>query len=317
MTRFLAGRVVLLAVGLLVASMIIFATLRVLPGDVAQVVAGTQATPAQVAAVRQQLGLDRPVVLQYLSWIGGVLHGDLGRSLVTGGAVAPQIGQKLAVTLPLAGMSLLFALVLGVPLGVLAAVLRRRVGGVVISFVAQAVAAVPVVWAGMLLVALFAVTLRVFPTQGFPLDGWGSPARAVASLMLPALTIGAVEGAVILRFTRSATLEVLGADHLRTAAAIGLTRNQALVRHGLPAVSLTVLAVLGVQIAGLLVGAVVVEQVFSLPGIGRMLVTDVGRRDLTKVQSELLVLTGLVLVVGFAVDVVHRLLDPRQREVTA
>jgi peptide/nickel transport system permease protein len=214
-------------------------------------------------------------------------------------------------------MSLLFALVLGVPLGVLAAVLRRRVGGVVISFVAQAVAAIPVVWAGMLLVALFAVTLRVFPTQGFPLDGWSSPVQAVSALMLPALTIGAVEGAVILRFTRSATLEVLGADHLRTAAAVGLTRNQALVRHGLPAVSLTVLAVLGVQIAGLLVGAVVVEQVFSLPGVGRMLVTDVGRRDLTKVQSELLVLTGLVLVVGFAVDVVHRLLDPRQREVAA
>jgi peptide/nickel transport system permease protein len=316
-TRFLIGRVVLLAVGLLVASMIIFATLRVLPGDVAQVVAGTQSTPAQVAAIRQQLGLDRPVVVQYLTWIGGVLHGDLGTSLVTGGAVAPQIEQKLAVTLPLAGMSLLFALVLGVPLGVLAAVLRRRVGGVVISFVAQAVAAVPVVWAGMLLVALFAVTLRVFPTQGFPLDGWSSPAQAVSALMLPALTIGAVEGAVILRFTRSATLGVLGADHLRTAAAVGLTRNQALVRHGLPAVSLTVLAVLGVQIAGLLVGAVVVEQVFSLPGVGRMLVTDVGRRDLTKVQSELLVLTGLVLVVGFAVDVVHRLLDPRQREVAA
>jgi peptide/nickel transport system permease protein len=316
-TRFLIGRLLLLVVGLLVASIIVFATLRVLPGDVAQVVAGTQSTPAQIAAIRQQLGLDRPVVVQYLDWIGGLLHGDLGRSLVTGGAVAPQIAQKAAVTLPLAGLSLLFALVIGVPLGVVAAVLRRRPTGVVISFAAQAVAAIPVVWAGMLLVALFAVTLHLLPTQGFPLDGWASPARAVDALVLPALTIGAVEGAVILRFTRSATLSVLDADHLRTAAAVGLTRRQALIRHGLPSVSLTVLAVLGVQIAGLLVGAVVVEQVFSLPGLGRMLVTDVGRRDLTKVQSELLVLTGLVLVVGFAVDVVHRALDPRQRETAA
>jgi peptide/nickel transport system permease protein len=316
-TRFVVGRVVLLAIGLLVASMIIFATLRVLPGDVAQVVAGTQATSAQVAAVRQQLGLDRPVVVQYLDWIGGLFHGDLGRSLVTGGAVAPQIGQKLEVTLPLAGLSLVFALILGLPLGVLAATLRRRAGGVVISFVAQAVAAIPVVWAGMLLVAVFAVKLRLLPVQGFPIDGWQTPGSAFQALVLPALTIGAVEGAVILRFTRSATLGVLDADHLRTAAAIGLTRNQALVRHGLPQVALTVLAVLGVQIAGLLVGAVVVEQLFSLPGIGRMLVTDVGRRDLTKVQSELLVLTGLVLVVGFAVDIVHRVLDPRQREVAS
>ncbi|MDM7890416.1 ABC transporter permease [Curtobacterium caseinilyticum] len=315
MTRFLVGRVLLLVVGLLVASIIVFATLRVLPGDVAQVVAGTQSTPAQVEHLRQQLGLDRPVVVQYLDWIGGVLHGDLGRSLVTNGAVGPEIAQKLAVTLPLAGMSLVAALVLGVPLGVLAAVLRRRAGGAAIGFVAQAVAAVPVVWAGMLLIALFAVTLHWLPTQGFPLDGWDEPGRAFSSLVLPALTIGAVEGAVILRFTRSATLSVLDADHVRTAAAIGLTRTRALLRHGLPSVALTVLAVLGVQIAGLLVGAVVVEQLFSLPGVGRMLVTDVGRRDVTKVQSELLVLTGLVLLVGFAVDVVHRSLDPRQREV--
>lgn len=317
MTRFIVGRVLLLVVGLFVASLIVFAVLRVLPGDVAQVVGGTQASPAQIAALREQLGLDRPVVVQYADWIGGLLHGDLGRSLVTGGAVAPEIAQKLGVTLPLAGMSLVAALVLGVPLGVLAAVLRRRVGGAVIAFVAQAVAAVPVVWAGMLLVALFAVTLHWLPTQGFPLDGWAAPGRAFTALVLPALTIGAVEGAVILRFTRSATLSVLDADHLRTAAAVGLTRTGALLRHGLPSVALTVLAVLGIQIAGLLVGAVVVEQLFSLPGVGRMLVTDVGRRDITKVQSELLVLTGLVLVVGFAVDVLHRVLDPRQREVGA
>lgn len=316
MIRFLVGRVVLLAIGLAVASMIIFAVLRILPGDVAQVVAGTQSTPAQVAAIRTQLGLDQPAPVQYAAWIGGVLHGDLGVSLITHGPVAPQIVQKLAVTLPLAAMSLIVALLIGLPLGVIAAVLRRRPTGVLISVIAQIVAAVPIVWAGLLLVAVVAVSLHLLPTQGFPIDGWAEPGLAFRSLLLPALTIGAVEGAVILRFTRSATLSVLDADHLRTAAATGLSRNRALVRHGLPHVALTVLAVLGVQIAGLLVGAVIVEQLFSLPGVGRMLVTDVGRRDLTNVQSELLVLTGLVIIVGFAVDVAHRLLDPRLREGT-
>ncbi|MBE7162773.1 MAG: ABC transporter permease, partial [Williamsia herbipolensis] len=186
MTRFLVGRVLLLVVGLLVASIIVFAVLRVLPGDVAQVVAGTEASPAQVAALREQLGLDRPVVVQYLTWIGGLFRGDLGDSLVTRGPVAPEIAQKLAVTLPLAGMSLVAALVLGVPLGVVAAVLRRRAGGAAIAFVAQLVAAVPIVWAGMLLVALFAVTLHWLPVQGFPLDGWREPGRAFEALVLPA-----------------------------------------------------------------------------------------------------------------------------------
>ncbi|QNE44994.1 ABC transporter permease [Frigoribacterium sp. NBH87] len=314
MTRFLLGRVALFALGLAVASVLIFVTLRLLPGDVAQSIAGTTGSPAQVAAIRASLGLDQPFVVQYLDWAGGLLRLDLGESLVTGTPVADEVAEKLGVTLPLAGMSLVVGLAVGVPLGVVAAIRHHRPSGTVLGVVAQLLAAVPVVWAGMLLIALFGVTLRVLPTQGFPVDGWEEPGRALRSLVLPAVTIGLVEGAVLFRFTRSAVVGALDEDYVRAAAAKGMTTTRALLRHGLPNVLLSVVSVLGLQVAGLVVGAVVVEQLFSLPGLGRMLVSDVGRRDLTKVQGELMTLTALVLLVGLVVDVVHRRLDPRLRE---
>lgn len=315
MTRFLLGRTALFALGLIVASVLIFATLRLLPGDVAQAIAGTTGSPAQVAALREQLGLDRPIVAQYLDWAGGLLRLDLGESLVTGSPVAGEIGEKLGVTLPLAGLSLVFGLVIGVPAGVWAAARHRRPVGLVVGVGSQLLAAVPAVWLGMLLIALFAVTLGWLPTQGWPLDGWQDPGRALRSLVLPALTIGIVEGAVLLRFTRSAAIGALDQDYVRAAAAKGMTLDRALLRHGLPNVMLSVVSVLGLQVVGLVVGAVVVEQLFTLPGLGRMLVTDVGRRDLTKVQGELMTLTAIVLFVGLLVDVAHRRLDPRLREV--
>jgi peptide/nickel transport system permease protein len=315
--RFVLSRLVLLLLGLVVASALIFFTLRLLSGDVAQVIAGTQSSPAQVAAIRKALGLDEPLTTQYGSWLLGLVHGDLGRSLVTGSSVSSQLAQKMSVTLPLAGLALVVGLAFGVPLGVVSALRRRRIGGTVISVIAQALAAVPAVWGGMILIAVFAVTLRILPTQGYPTAGWAAPGRALESLVLPALTIGVIEGAVILRFTRSATLDALGQDYVRTAAAKGLTRTQAVIRHGLPNVMLSVVSVLGVQIAGLIVGAVLVEQLFALPGVGRMLVSDVGVRDLTKVQGELFALTAIVLVIGFVVDIVHRVVDPRQREADA
>jgi peptide/nickel transport system permease protein len=312
--RFVLSRVVLLLVGLVVASALIFGSLRLLSGDVAQVIAGTQGTPEQIAAITRSLGLDRPLVVQYGSWLAGLLRFDLGDSLVTGTPVASQLVEKLSVTLPLAGFSLVIGLALGIPLGVVSALRRRRASGTLISVAAQALAAVPAIWGGMILIAVFAVALKLLPTQGYPSDGWAEPGLAVRSLLLPALTIGVIEGAVLLRFTRSATLGALDDDYVRTAAAKGLTRTQAVIRHGLPNVLLSVVSVLGVQIAALLVGAVLVEQLFALPGVGRMLVADVGVRDLTKVQGELFALTALVLVIGFVVDLVHRAVDPRLRE---
>ncbi|MGN7968556.1 ABC transporter permease [Microbacterium sp. 22296] len=314
MTRYALTRLGLLVLGLAVASVLIFLSLRVLPGDVAQLIAGAEATPAQIAAVRERLGLDVPLWSQYGDWIGGLLRGDLGTSLVTGTSVTAELADKARVTVPLAAMSLTVALLVGIPFGVLSALGRRRASGTAVSVVAQALAAVPVVWAGLMLVVVFSVWLGWFPPQGFPRVGWGDPAAAFRALVLPALTIGVVEGAMFLRFVRSATLQALGQDYVRTAAAKGLTRTRALLTHGLPNVGLSVITVLGLQIAGVIVGAVIIEQLFTLPGIGRMLVGDVASRDLPKVQGELLALTGFVLFVGFLVDLVHRLVDPRQRE---
>lgn len=314
MLRYALTRGALLIAGLLVASVLIFLALRVFPGDVAQLLAGDKATPSQVDAIRKALGLDQPLVLQYLGWIGGVLHGDLGTSQLNGASVAAELAQKAQVTVPLATLSLLVALVIAVPLGIGSAMLRGRAAGTTLNTAAQAIAAVPVVWAGMMLVVVFAVWLGWLPAQGFPRGGWADPGAALQSLILPALTIGTIEGALLLRFVRSATLQAASQDFVRTAAAKGLTRNRALIQHGLPAVGLSIITVLGIQVAGIIVGSVVVEQLFTLPGIGRMLVADVGTRDLVKVQGELLVLTGMVLIIGFVVDLVHRALDPRQRE---
>jgi peptide/nickel transport system permease protein len=312
--RYALTRLALLIVGLAVASVLIFLALRVLPGDVAQLIAGAESTPEQVAAVREQLGLGAPLWQQYADWIGGVLRGDFGTSLLTGSSVLAELGDKARVTVPLSIMALVIALLISIPFGVVSALRRGRPFGTLSSVGAQALAAVPVVWAGMMLVVVFAVWLGWLPAQGFPRAGWDDPVAAVRALILPALTIGVVEGAMLLRFVRSATLQAIGQDYVRTAAAKGLTRTQALVRHGLPNVGLSIVTVLGVQVAGIIVGAVVIERLFNLPGIGRMLVEDVGDRNLPMVQGELLVLTGFVLLVGFVVDLVHRLIDPRQRE---
>jgi len=312
--RYTLTRLALLLLGLFVASVLIFLTLRVLPGDVAQLIAGTSSTPAQIAAIRENLGLGEPLVVQYVDWIGGVLRGDLGTSLLTGSSVTDELAQKAQVTVPLGILALTIALIFSLPLGVLSAMRRGRASGTALNVGSQALAAVPVVWAGMMLVVVFAVWLGWLPAQGFPRAGWSDPAAALRSLLLPALTIGIVEGAMLLRFVRSATLQAVGQDYVRTAAAKGLTRDAALIRHGLPNVGLSVVTVLGLQVAGIIVGAVVIEQLFTLPGIGRMLVSDVSARDLPKVQGELLALTGFVLIVGFVVDLVHRALDPRQRE---
>lgn len=314
MIRYALTRLVLLMLGLLVASALIFVTLRVLPGDVAQLIAGVNSTPEQIASIRERLGLDRPLPAQYGEWISGVVSGDLGRSQLTGTAVAAELAQKAQVTVPLGILALVIALLVAVPFGVYAAVRHRRADGTIVSIGAQALAAVPVVWAGMMLVIVFAVGLGWLPAQGFPRAGWSDPGAALRALILPALTIGVVEGAVLLRFVRSATLQAMGQDYVRTAAAKGLTRTRALLRHGLPSVGLSIVTVLGLQVAGIMVGAVVIEELFSLPGIGRMLVEDTGNRDLVKVQGELLVLTGLVLVIGFVVDLLHRIIDPRHRE---
>jgi peptide/nickel transport system permease protein len=213
-------------------------------------------------------------------------------------------------------MSLLIALALGVPLGYAAAAGYDRRWGGAIAAGAQGVAAVPVIWLGLLLVMLFGEGigwLHLFPSQGFPRADWTAPGQAFRSLVLPSLTVGLIEGAVVLRYVRSALLEARGQDFVRTAAALGLTKNQALLRRGLPAQGAAIFSVIALQAASLLVGVVVVETLFALPGLGSMLVTDVGNRDLIKVQSTVLVLVTLVLAFGLVADIAARAVDPRQR----
>jgi peptide/nickel transport system permease protein len=308
---FLLRRLLLLVGALAVASLLIFLVLRLLPGDVAQTIGGIQASPAQLAEIRRELGLDRPLLAQYWSWISGVVTGNLGYSPLDGASVSSQLASKLAVTGPLALGAVLLAVLGAVPLGVLAAVRRRGRVGTAVSGLSQLGIALPTLWVGLLLVTVFAVQIRLLPAEGFPVDGWASPGQALRSLVLPCVTLALPEGAVLLRFVRSAVLDVLDQDWLRTARAKGRTRTSALLHHGLRNAAPPVISVLGLELATLIVGAVIVEQVFNLPGVGAMLITDVGDRDLAMVQGEVLAITAAILVIGFAVDVAHRLIDPR------
>ncbi|HVV07811.1 ABC transporter permease [Amycolatopsis sp.] len=314
MTLYAVRRVALLLVSLAVASVIVFALLRLLPGDVAATIGGIQASPAQLAAIRADLGLDRSMAVQYGDWAAGVLHGDFGRSQLNGGSVSSELWQKLQVTAPLVVGAVVVALAIAVPLGTLAAVRSRSAVGTGLSVFSQLGIAIPTLWLGLVLVLVFSVELGWLPAQGFPDDGWSEPGLALRSLVLPWIALGLTEGAVLLRFVRSSVLGVLHSDYVRTARAKGLTRGQALVRHGFRNAALPVVSVLGLQLAALIVGAIVIERVFTLPGVGSMLVTDVGNRDLVKVQGEVFLVVAAVLVIGFVIDLVHRLVDPRLRE---
>ncbi|GGL31359.1 ABC transporter permease [Nocardia jinanensis] len=313
MAWYIVRRTGLGAVSLALASVVVFALLRLLPGDVATTIGGDEATPEQLAALRAELGLDRPLPVQYASWIGGVSNGDFGQSQLDGSTVSSELARKLEVTAPLTAGAIMVALAVAVPLGTWAATRRGTAAGGALNALSQLGIAIPSLWSALLLILVFAVTLGWLPAQGFPVDGWANPGEAFRSLVLPWLALGLTEGAVLLRFVRSAVLGVLDSDFLRTARAKGMTRNRALVRHGFRNAALPVVSILGLQLAALLVGAVVVEQVFTLPGVGSMLITDIGNRDLIKVQGELLILVATVLVIGLVVDIAHRLIDPRLR----
>jgi peptide/nickel transport system permease protein len=313
MTLYVVRRLGLLLVAIVVTSLVVFLLLRLLPGDLARVIGGTQASPERIEAIREELGLDEPLVRQYLQWLGGILHGDFGTSALSGETVTGQLGQKLGVTAPLVLGSSVLSILVAVPLGIIAGARHRRADGIALSLVSQLGIAVPTFWAGLLLIIVFGVHWNVFPAQGFPRDGWDDPRGAIESLVLPTITLALSQGAVLLRFVRSATLDVLHQDYIRTARAKGLTRTQALYRHGLRNASLPIISILGVQIASLIAGVVVIERVFNLPGVGQMLIRDIGARDLEKVQGTVLLLAIVVLVLGFLVDVVHRIVDPRLR----
>ncbi len=316
---FVAGRVATFAASLVVASIIVFTVMAVLPGDPAKVAAGTDATPEQVEALRQQFGLDAPPVQRYFDWIGDLLRGDLGETFLGGRPIASEIGSRLPVTIPLVLFGMALAVVTAIPLGVLAALGHRRWTGTAISGLSQLGIAFPAFWAGLILSTVVGVRLGWLPPNGWVpgATGWSvwrhQPGEAVRRLVLPAVALALVQAAILTRYVRSAVLEVLREDWLRTARAKGLTRGRALRRHGLRNAAIPVVTVLGLQLAAVVVGAVVIENVFTLPGLGGKLIDGINNREIILVQDIVLLLTVVALVVNLLVDLAYLAIDPRLR----
>lgn len=311
MTAFLVKRIGILIVSFLVASIIVFLVLNLLPGSPAQAILGTQSTPAAVKALNAQLGLNKPLWHQYVDWLGGVSHFSFGKSYISQQPIGPQITQALKVSGPLIGMALVIGLIVALPLGVWGALKSGRASGAMLGALSQIGIAIPTVVAGILLIAAFAVKSHIFPASGFP--GWSNPGSALKYLVLPAVSLGVIEGSILSRYVRAAVADQLRSDYLRTARAKGLTRSQALWRHGLRNAMVPLVTVLGLELGGLVVGAIIVESVFDLPGLGTVLVSSVNNRDLLTVQDVSMLVAAVVLVLALLVDISYRVLDPRLR----
>ncbi|KQR52212.1 ABC transporter permease [Leifsonia sp. Leaf336] len=314
MTSYLLRRTAFLLVSLLLAMVVLFFLLRVLPGDPANALLSASATPEQIKAAQEQVGSNLPLPEQFANWFGSLLTLNLGQSFITSLPVGPEIASRLAVTVPLTLLSFVLALALALPIGFVAAWKADRWYGLVLSAFSQLGIAVPVFWVGILLVDAFAIDLRWFPSGGFPRDDWADPAAALQSLALPVITIAIVMSASIARYVRSATLDVIGSDYLRNARALGSGFGRAMWRHGLRNGAVPIISILGIELATTFLGAVVVESVYTLPGLGSMLLTAIEQHDYPDIQGILFVSTLLVLIVGFLADIAQRLIDPRLRQ---
>jgi peptide/nickel transport system permease protein len=313
MLPYLLRRLAFLVVSLVVAMIVIFVLLRLLPGDPANALLSVDATPEQIAAAQAQVGSDQPLAQQFFTWAGQMLRFDLGESYISTLPVGPEIASRLLITLPLTLLAFGLALIISVVVGITAAVKSDRWYGSVLSGFSQLGIAVPVFWVGIILVWIFALGLGILPSGGFPRDDWEDPAEALRALILPIVTIAIVMSASLARYVRAATLDVLGSDYLRTARAGGSGLGEALLRHGLRNGAVPVVAILGIELSTTLLGAVVVESVFSLPGLGSMLLTGIEQHDFANIQGVLVVSTLFVLLVGFVADIGQRLIDPRLR----
>ena len=310
--RALAFRLLQFVLTVWAATLAVFGLMQILPGDAARVAAGMSAAEEDVARIEQQFGLDRPLAVQYFEWLGGMLRGDFGISYVTGAPITPLVANSIQVTLILVISAMVLALLIALPLGTAAALLRNRSLGTLLSGLSQVGVAIPNFLAGILLVMVFSLGLGWFPSSGWqaPIFGLGG---FLSHLVLPVFALALVQAAILTRYVRSAVLEVMREDYLRTARAKGRTTGAALVVHGLRNAAIPVVTVAGVQLATLLIGAVVIEQVFVLPGMGSELVRAVANRDLLTVQAIVMVLVFLVLTLNLIIDLLYSLLDPRVR----
>lgn len=314
MSVFLLKRLLTLAATLLGASAVVFGVLEVLPGNAAQMMMGPDASPEAVQALAAQLGLDQPAWQRYLQWLQGLLHGDLGVSHAYGSPVLELVLERLAITVPLALMAMALTTALALAAGIYAAAHHKRWGDLGVMGLAQIGIAIPNFWFAILLILVFSVKLQWFSAGGFP--GWreadgGGLLVALQALLLPAIALAVVQAAILARITRSAVLEVLREDFVRTARAKGLSRRAVLWGHVLRNAMIPVVTVMGLQFANLLAGTIVVENVFYLPGLGRLIFQSIANRDLIVVRNCVLLLAAMVVVVNFIVDLLYAAIDPR------
>ena len=299
-------------VTLLVASLLIFLLLEILPGDPAAVILGVGAQEDTLRALRAELGLDLPAPVRYLNWLGEVIQGDLGRSYTYDTPVQELLLNRVELSLPLALLAILLSTGIAIPLGVFAASRHRKVADTGIMGFAQLGVAVPNFWFAILLILLFSVKLGWFSAGGFA--GWDAGwFPAFKSLVLPAVALALPQAAILARVTRSSVLETVQEDYIRTARAKGLSRSQALWRHAVRNALIPVVTILGLQLSFLLAGTIIIENVFYLPGVGRLLFQAIAQRDLMVVKNLVLVLAATVVLINFLVDLLYAVLDPRLR----
>ena len=310
MSLFLLKRLLTLLATLAGASVVIFLVLEILPGNAAQMLMGPDAAPEAVQALAVKLGLDLPPMQRYWQWVSGMLAGELGTSYAYSSPVLELVLERLALTVPLAVMAMALTTVLALVVGVYAASRHNRLGDVGLMGLTQLGIAVPNFWFAILLILLFSVHLQWFSAGGFP--GWDEGvADALKALLLPALSLAVVQAAILARITRSAVLEVLREDFVRTARAKGLSQRATRWRHVLRNAMIPVVTVMGLQFANLLAGTIVVENVFYLPGLGRLIFQSISNRDLIVVRNCVMLLATMVIIVNFVVDVLYAVIDPR------
>jgi peptide/nickel transport system permease protein len=312
MLRYAGRRLVSLVASLLVASLVIFVSLELVPGDPAAFMLGINAQEDTLAALRAELGLDQGPVTRYLSWIGGMVQGDFGTSYTYRTPVSGMIADRLWISLPLAAYALGLSILIAFPAGIWAASRRGKLGDFLVMGSTQLGVAIPNFWFAMLMVLVFAINLRWFSAGGFA--GWEDGLLpGLKSLTLPAIALALPQASILARVMRSALLDTLGEDYIRTARAKGLSRGQALRRHALRNAMIPVLTIIGLQFSFLMAGAIIIEKVFFLPGLGQLVFKAISARDLIVVESVVMLLVFAVIVVNFTVDLAYAWVDPRLR----
>lgn len=312
MTAYLLKRIAIAFATLVLASIVVFAVLEILPGDPARLMLGMNASAEQVQQVRTQMGLNDPLLLRYFHWIGNLVVLDFGRSYTYSVPVIDLVRERVAVSLPLAMIALTLSTLIGIPVGLYAAARQGRFGDTVSMGVSQIGVAIPNFWFALLLIYLFAVWLKWVPAGGFP--GWSAGIwPALKALILPAIALALPQAAILARVTRQALIEVLSEDYIRTARAKGMPYRAVLWRHALRNALIPVLTILGLQFAFLLAGTIIIENVFYLPGLGRLIFQAITQRDLIVVESVVMLLVATVILVNLLVDFSYAIVDPRLR----